>query len=394
MINIEIKSLIIDILFIIINKTYLNKKHPLYPFYSDHAIPILFKDKRKELELLKGKQYIENCLNGVLSKKILKNRNPKVSAIIPVFNCQKTIKEAILSILNQNLTDFELILVNDFSKDNTLKIIKELKKQDSRIKIINNLKNMGTLYSRCIAALVAKGKYIFSLDNDDMYFNGDIFDFISNKGENENLDIVGFQTINFWNYTDSIYQMQDIYPYQYPNEYFISQPELGRWTISFKGKFLVHNNMIWDKCIKSEVYKKAINLLGKKRYSTYLIWAEDTLINYIIFNVAESFKYVHKYGIFHFKNKKTASAIQPTEHKLFAEIFFLEIIYEFSKNSTDKNFAVEQSIYIKNNINLNKYSNHTSLISLKSTLHKILNNSYITKLNKRKIKKHFINYLK
>ena len=390
MLNIEIKSLNIVLLFLFININSINKEHP---FYSKNRIPIMYQDKAKEFSLLKGKKYIENCLNGILLKKIIKTENPKITAIIPVFNCQKTIKESILSIQNQNLSDFEIILVNDFSKDNTLNIINELKSHDSRIKIINNLKNMGTLYSRCIAVLIAKGKYIFSLDNDDMYFDEDIFYFISKKGEEENLDIVGFQTINIWNYTDSIYKMEDIYSYQFPNEYFIIQPELGRWMISFKGKFLVHNNMIWDKCIKSEVYKKAVILLGKKRYSTYLIWAEDTLINYIIFNLAQSFKYIHKYGIFHFKSKRTASAIQPIEHKLFGEIFFLEIIFEFSKNSTDKNFAVEQSIYIKNNINLNKYSNNISIISLKSILHKIITNNYITKLNKRKLKKYFKNYL-
>ena len=49
--------------------------------------------------------------------------NPKISAIIPLYNCEKTIKSTVRSIQNQNLTEFEIILVNDNSKDNTSKII-------------------------------------------------------------------------------------------------------------------------------------------------------------------------------------------------------------------------------------------------------------------------------
>ena len=58
------------------------------------------------------------------------------------------------------MTDFEIILINDNSTDNSLKIIRKMKSYDNRIHIINNHKNMGTLYSRCIGVLNSKGKYI------------------------------------------------------------------------------------------------------------------------------------------------------------------------------------------------------------------------------------------
>ena len=67
------------------------------------------------------------------------------------------------------MTNFEIILINDYSNDNSSIIINEMKKFDNRIKIINNHRNMGTLYSRSIGALNAKGKYIFALDNDDLF---------------------------------------------------------------------------------------------------------------------------------------------------------------------------------------------------------------------------------
>ena len=69
--------------------------------------------------------------------------------------------------------------------------------------------------------------------------------------------------------------------------------------IKFKGKYLVHNNMIWDKCIKSSIYKEAVNLMGFGRYSNYLSWAEDTIIIFIIFNLAKSFKYIYIYTVYY-----------------------------------------------------------------------------------------------
>jgi glycosyltransferase involved in cell wall biosynthesis len=245
------------------------------------------------------------------------------------------------------MTNIEIILINDFSNDNTLKIIKNFKRYEQRIMLINNKKNMGTLYSRSIGVLKAKGDYIFSLDNDDMYFDYDVLGYIYKRITQESLDIIGFLTINLWNYTASINKMKNIFTYLYPDEFYLEQPELRTWMIKFKGKYLVHNNMIWDKCIKSLIYKKALNIMGYNRYSNYLSWAEDTSILFIIFNLAKSFKYIYKYGILHFKGNITSSLTQSIDTKIFGEIFFLDILYTFSKNNTeDKNLIVGQAYYI------------------------------------------------
>ena len=62
------------------------------------------------------------------------------------------------SVQFQNLSETEILLINDFSEDNTSNIIRNFQKSDFRIKIINNHKNMGTLYSRSIGALISKGE--------------------------------------------------------------------------------------------------------------------------------------------------------------------------------------------------------------------------------------------
>ena len=85
------------------------------------------------------------------------------------------------------MKDFEIILINDNSIDGSLNIIQSLQKEDKRIKILNNKKNMGTLYSRSIGALNAKGEFIFPLDNDDLFFNEDLFKSIYNIAINHKI---------------------------------------------------------------------------------------------------------------------------------------------------------------------------------------------------------------
>ena len=133
----------------------------------------------------------------LLTSKIFNiSKNPKISVIIPIYNKEKIIKRTLRSIQNQNMKDIEIILVNDYSTDNTLKVINQFQNDDPRIKIINNKKNKGTLYSRCIGTLHSTGYYILPLDNDDMYLDGDIFDVLYNEGNNNNLDIVKFNGIH------------------------------------------------------------------------------------------------------------------------------------------------------------------------------------------------------
>ena len=91
----------------------------------------------------------------------------KVSVILCVYNEEKFIGKAIDSILNQTLDDFELIIINDGSTDNTLDIIKSY--DDERIKLINQA-NIGLGASRNKAMEKASGEYVAFLDGDDCFF--------------------------------------------------------------------------------------------------------------------------------------------------------------------------------------------------------------------------------
>ena len=84
---------------------------------------------------------------------------PKITALITIYNSKKYINTAIKSIQNQLFTDIEILLIDDCSTDQSLNIIRKLQKEDKRIKIIQNKKNRGALYSKSIGILKAKGKY-------------------------------------------------------------------------------------------------------------------------------------------------------------------------------------------------------------------------------------------
>jgi glycosyltransferase involved in cell wall biosynthesis len=311
-----------------------------------------------------------------------------VTIIIPVYNCQNTIKQAVRSIQNQKMIDLEIILVNDKSNDESLNIIKNFLKADKRIKIINNKKNMGTLYSRSIGVLQAKGKYIFPLDNDDMFFDNDVFDIVYKEANKFKYDIVGFQTIQSGNYKAKINEMRDRRPI-YKYSFTIHKPELSLFGISKKGKFKVKEFHIWSKCIKNSIYKKATNQLGRKRYSLFMSWAEDTSMVFVLFNVAESFRYIKKYGIFKCNRNYSAEHSMPKSHKLFGEIFFLDVIFDFTNNNyKSKKFAVYQAMHIRNCIYF-KSLDKINVKYLTKTLKKLLSCPFINKRDKTQLIIHF-----
>jgi len=284
--------------------------------------------------------------------------------------------------------DIEILLVNDNSNDDTLKIINNLQETDKRIKLINNKKNMGTLYSRNIGVLQSKGNFIFPLDNDDMFFDEDVFNIIYEEAHTFNYDIVGFMTIQAYNYKARINQMENGCHMHHHN-FTIYQPKLGLFGISHKGRFRLSEIHIWSKCIKNSIYIKAVNSLGRKRYSFFMSWAEDTSMVFILFNVAETYRYITKYGIFRFKRNDSASESMPKSHKLFGEIFFLDVIFDFTRQDfKSKKFAVYKAINIRNG-RFFKSLNEVNKNYLNLILNKIINCPYISNKDKIILKTNF-----
>lgn len=96
---------------------------------------------------------------------------PMFSVIVPIYGVEKYLEQCIKSILEQDFDDFELILVDDGSRDRCPKIIDEYAKKDARIKVIHK-KNEGLVRARNSGLMIAKGEYIVNVDGDDYMIKG------------------------------------------------------------------------------------------------------------------------------------------------------------------------------------------------------------------------------
>ena len=304
------------------------------------------KSRKKALD--DGFEFIKKCKEGQLfnDKKNFKlNSNPKISAIIPVYNCANTLKAVVRSIQNQKMLDIEIILVNDNSENNTVDIMNKLQKEDPRLVIINNPKKMVTFYSRAIGVNSSKGEYIIDLDCDDMLITEDIFDITYNTAIKGNFDVIAFNSFQSLN-IDNKFGYKDVFTNKKKNNYTIYQPELSCFVVSNNCTKHFKDLYIWGKIFKSSIYKTALNLLGYERYSTPMIWNEDLTQLFVIYNLAESYISINQYGYFHKMSGASNSNRLSIQDKTFSDIFFEDVIFDFIKPSFKK-ISVERLIRLK-----------------------------------------------
>ena len=361
-----------------------------------------------ELAFNKAKDFLDKSMKGILlhtTTSFKSSEKPKLSVVIPLYNSKDYISRAIKSIQNQNILDLEIVLVNDYSTDDTLKVVENIQKTDPRIKIIKNKKNMGIIYSRSIGALNAKGKYIFPLDNDDMFLDKDAFEEITKVADKGNFDLVEFKGVfsRTGGYNLLTNQIQDTYFSGHKLNLVMFQPELGNYPIrpsKEMGKFDIMDNFLWVKCIKTKIYQKALNKLGEERYSRHMIMHEDLLVIYILFNIAKSYKYIGKYGIFHIQRPGSASWKYFSDSQMnIYNLYLTDVIIDFSQeNKENKKLVVYIITFMIDRPQLEKtLENDYNKKLFISCLDRALNSNFISEEDKNIIKEKgkkltFLNY--
>ena len=163
----------------------------------------------------------------------------KVSIIIPVYNSEKYLKKCLDSVKKQTERDFEAIIINDGSTDNSERII-ETYLTDNRFKLINQ-KNHGIGYSRNKGIKESKGKYIVFIDSDD-YIANNFLEIMLEKIEKDNLDLV------ICDYIEENEETKE------KKKVFI--PDLKNTTIKENPNLLLSiNKSPWNKIYKKELIK-------------------------------------------------------------------------------------------------------------------------------------------
>lgn len=195
---------------------------------------------------------------------------PAISVIIPVYNAQDGIKRCVDSLLNQSFKNFEIILLNDGSKDNSLNILKEYELKYSFVRVINK-QNEGVAVTRNKGILLAEGEYTMFIDNDD-FVDSDYIETFYQAIHEKKLDLVigGYKRVNQDN---QIIFSQNIQQSEW-SKYIIMAP----WAKIYRTEFLKTNNLeFFDYGIGEDIifnlaaYKATdkIGLLDYKGYNWY-----------------------------------------------------------------------------------------------------------------------------
>ena len=222
--------------------------------------------------------------------------NDLVSIIVPVYNSEKDIKRCINSIIIQDYKNLEVLLINDGSTDNSLKIIREYEKKYTFIKVINQ-KNIGFANTRNKGITLAKGKYIMFIDNDDYIEKNYVSEYVKEITK-EDYDIVigGYRRI-----TETKRILKEVKLLDKPfSKYLVIAP----WGKLYRKDFIVNNNLeLLDYRLGEDIY---FNI------NAYLSTNKIKIIDYI--------------GYYWFYN---TSSISNTDHKKICNTN--DIIYLFDK---------------------------------------------------------------
>ena len=361
---------------------------------------LLYKNEFKEIEIYEKSQdkmylkhyyvkkfnsYIKLCLKGKLIDKSIYPllKKPKISVIMPIYNAEYYLKYSLRSIQNQKMKDIEIILIDDCSTDNSIKIIKEYIINDPRIRLIENKTNKKILYSKSIAALNSNGKYIIQLDQDDLFIRDDLFDILYSEAEKYELDLVQIRDFVKNNFSFrhktrvNCCNLHYIFP---KNTHYKKQPEI-------KDKLFTENNnyLLWGLLIKNDLYKKVIYRLWPFIMNYKLVFNEDYIITSMIAILSNRYKYINKFGLIHLIHSNSISnEFWNNNDYYFCLYFFLDYLYKYHLDKNPKDIKIILN-YINTDINSFVRGAYLFPNLFNYIFKKILNNEYLTKNDTKNI---------
>ena len=346
---------------------------------------------RINFKLMNINYYMDRCKKGILINGILKPYSkPKITALIPSHNSENFISTAIRSVQNQDFNDIEILIIDDCSSDKTVEIIKTMKIKDKRIKLIQNKVNKGILYSKSLGVLKSNGKYIMFLDSDDLFVNKNIFLMCFNQAINYKIDVVEFSGFeSHFNPFEINYTMPKIpiYLRYKKNEETIRQPELSNYVYRRldDNMFKLIDGFLWGKTIRSKVLKDSLKQIGRKIYNIKLNYGDDRLINFVLFKVAKSFKFIREFGIVYNQNNVSITHINLTQSNCQDELTNIFFMYNFTKNTNETELAAFEIFKRFNKIiypGLNDQNNKRKLLNM---IDLMMQDKYISIIAKRRL---------
>ena len=276
-------------------------------------------------------------------EKFYKSKNPKISIIIATLNAERFINNTLFSIQNQNFKDVEIIVVDDYSIDNTINVVKELMEKDPRIVLFQNEENKGTLYTKTKGVLNSNGKYVMILDQDDMYTQKDAFTTLYYYAKQNNLEILGFSAI----FSGKIPFDKPKYIHFYVETPIIYQPNIPSKMFRNDGAVYREGWYIWNYIFDNELFKKTIRQIDDKFMNTKMNCFEDFILFFLLTRNAKNLKQIKRvfYNQMHLTFNNTNNALLNEKRNNFnisclSAINYIEFLLAHTNNTVhDKKIA-------------------------------------------------------
>ena len=400
------KKFIISILLIIIAFTIFfiflyklfskkSRKYEIYPDIDKYNKSALKYNRTLNQELHDMQIFVNLAVNHSLinpNEKYYKSKNPKIGVIIPMYNAEGYIENAICAIENQDFKDIEVIIVDDKSKDNSVKVVKQLIKRDPRISLYQNEETKGTLYSKSKGVSLSRAKYILVSDQDDLYTQEDAFSSMYYALEKNNLDILGFASL--FSLTTNLRNRPSLYIFQ--NTPIYHQPHISNRMYYFTANNTVKRlgDVIWNYIFRKDIFLKSISQIDDKIMNTRMNCHEDFLLFFLLTRNANSIKNIRRifYAHIYWVNETKASIVFAKKEKEIVKknfrclsyMNYIEFLLDRTLNTTkDKKIAS----FELNNWFLNHQCINNTFIQerAKKVCKAFLENQYIEKEVKDKI---------
>jgi glycosyltransferase involved in cell wall biosynthesis len=238
----------------------------------------------------------------------------KISIIIPVYNTEQYIERCIQSILGQTLQDFEIIIVNDVTQDNSMAIIKKYAAEDSRFIIVENSQNMGQMWARREGYRRASGDYFVFCDSDD-YLPKNALEVLYTAILTEKADII----------SGALQRVTS----KRKGGTFKNRLSYGTDSIAVY-KSLLDRELLHNLCGK--IYNR--KLFDNNDYETFAHQTngEDAMLFYQIVANIKRIKVINDVVYYYIYNPKSSSLSQKTEIKFISVAFYINYIFNYLEN--------------------------------------------------------------
>jgi len=287
---------------------------------------------------------------------------PKISIYIPIYNKSKYLIRSIKSIQKQTLKNIEIIAVNDCSTDDSLTILNEMVKNDSRIKIVNNDKNHGLLYTRAMGILKTTGEYIINVDPDDSLYKNDALEYLYKIADKYKLDVLSFGFLDNHKYSLKCKNINQI----------LKQPKIFEQAFSSNNQF--KDYLLWNKLIRRKLMIKSYGIFKRYIYSVKWNYGEDTIWSVLINKYAKSMICIKKIIYIYNSNSDSLMHNQFNIIRIKNMLYFEEMFRQILNKKKEQKYVISNIKFIINYFSQNKkyLSPMKSKIDIKDKLSNLL----------------------